>query len=169
MGRMTAPLSGKDLWDSEKFRHIGASHLLLLSPLCLEKTQGSWLGCTDWYDDGRRLCTCVGGCIKAGRLCVHSLNGIVTRGYVENGYAHGIKVRTWTVDNLDQMREVIEMNVDVFVADWPYSGRKVVDRKWSYIPMKIFGKLSTGGWPMNLSIKGKGRLENVLSKFFRKN
>ena len=62
-----------------------------------------------------------------GACAVHPPEGIVTKEYVENCHAHGIKVHAWTVDNPVRMRQMVGMGVDAFITDCPVSGRSVVD------------------------------------------
>ena len=64
---------------------------------------------------------------RLGACAVHPPEHIVTKEYVENSHAHGIKVHTWTVDNPTRMRQMVEMGVDAFITDCPDSGRRVVD------------------------------------------
>ncbi|MBR2215357.1 MAG: glycerophosphodiester phosphodiesterase [Selenomonadaceae bacterium] len=63
---------------------------------------------------------------------VHPPESMVTREYIENCHANGIKVHTWTVDSPERMRELVDLGVDAFITDCPDSGRKVVEegKRW---------------------------------------
>ncbi len=64
------------------------------------------------------------------RLCAAALHPPMqglTKEYIDRCREYGLKVHTWTVDNLDKMREVIAMGVDAFITDCPDNGRRIVD------------------------------------------
>ncbi len=60
-------------------------------------------------------------------IAVHPPVRVLTKEYIDQCHEHGLKVHTWTVDNRDQMREVITMGVDAFITDCPDNGRRIVD------------------------------------------
>ncbi len=60
-------------------------------------------------------------------MAVHPPVCVLTKKYIDQCHEHGLKVHTWTVDNLDKMREVIAMGVDAFITDCPDNGRRIVD------------------------------------------
>ena len=60
-------------------------------------------------------------------IAVHPPVGTLTEEYIDRCHKFGLKVHTWTVDNLDKLREVITMGVDAFITDCPDNGRKIAD------------------------------------------
>lgn len=59
-------------------------------------------------------------------IAVHPPENIVTREYVEKCHAHNIRVHTWTVDNPQRMKELIEFGVDAIITDCPDNGRRIL-------------------------------------------
>lgn len=64
---------------------------------------------------------------RLGAMAVHPPVGTLTKEYIDQCHEYGLKVHTWTVDNLDKMREVITMGVDAFITDCPDNGRRIAD------------------------------------------
>lgn len=65
---------------------------------------------------------------RLGAMAVHPPVGALTKAYIDRCHEYGLKVHTWTVDNLDKMREVITMGVDAFITDCPDNGRKIMEQ-----------------------------------------
>ena len=64
---------------------------------------------------------------RLGAMAVHPPAQALTRAYVAHCHACGLKVHTWTVDNLVMIHCVTAMGVDAFITDCPDNGRNVVD------------------------------------------
>ncbi len=60
-------------------------------------------------------------------MAVHPSINALTKEYIERCHEYGLKVHTWTVDNLIMMHGVVAMGVDAFITDCPDNGRKIVD------------------------------------------
>ncbi len=60
-------------------------------------------------------------------MAVHPPVSALTKEYIDRCHEHGLKVHTWTVDNLIMMHGVIAMGVDAFITDCPDNGRRIVD------------------------------------------
>ena len=64
---------------------------------------------------------------RLGAMAVHPPVQPLTKEYIDKCHEYGLKVHTWTVDNLIMMHGVIAMGVDAFITDCPDNGRKIVD------------------------------------------
>ncbi len=64
---------------------------------------------------------------RLAAMAVHPPVGALKKEYIDQCHEYGLKVHTWTVDNRDQMREVIKMGADAFITDCPDNGRRIVD------------------------------------------
>ena len=47
------------------------------------------------------------------------MNEIVNRSFVEAAHARGLQVHVWTIDDVAQMRALIELGVDGVMTDQP--------------------------------------------------
>ena len=54
-------------------------------------------------------------------------DGTVDRRFIERAHGHGLPVYTWTVNDADRMRELIDMGIDGLITDVPDLARSVVD------------------------------------------
>ena len=64
---------------------------------------------------------------RLGAMAVHPPVRVLTKEYIDRCHEHGLKVHTWTVDNLIMIHGVIAMGVDAFITDCPDNGRRIVD------------------------------------------
>ena len=64
--------------------------------------------------------------IRALEACaIHPWEQIITAERVKKWHSWGIEVNTWTIDNRERMRALIEMGVDGIITDCPDTGRQV--------------------------------------------
>jgi len=52
---------------------------------------------------------------------------IVNAGFVDAAHALGVEVHVWTINDPDQMRELLALGVDGFITDFPARGREVIE------------------------------------------
>ncbi len=54
-------------------------------------------------------------------------DGTVDRSFIERAHGAGLEVNTWTVDDPERMRELIDMEIDGLITNVPDVAREVVD------------------------------------------
>ena len=64
---------------------------------------------------------------EAGMDAIIPYDRTVDRRFVEKAHAAGLVVNTWTVNDADRMRELIDIGVDGLITDVPDIARAVVD------------------------------------------
>ena len=58
---------------------------------------------------------------------VHPNYRHIDKAYIDNCHANGIKVTTWTVDPIVELKRFCEYGVDIIITDCPDNGRKIAD------------------------------------------
>lgn len=58
---------------------------------------------------------------------VHPYYKHIDKDYIERCHANGIKVNTWTVDLLVELKRFCDYGVDIIITDCPDNGRKIRD------------------------------------------
>ena len=58
---------------------------------------------------------------------VHPNYRHIGKEYIDNCHANGIKVTTWTVDPIVELKRFCEYGVDIIITDCPDNGRKIAD------------------------------------------
>jgi len=58
---------------------------------------------------------------------VHPNYQHIDKEYIDNCHANGLKVNTWTVDPLVELKRFCEYGVDIIITDCPDNGRKIAD------------------------------------------
>ena len=58
---------------------------------------------------------------------VHPYFKHIDKAYIENCHTHGLKVNTWTIDPLVELKRFCEYGVDIIITDCPDNGRKIAD------------------------------------------
>lgn len=58
---------------------------------------------------------------------VHPYYKHIDKDYIERCHANGIKVNTWTVDPLVELKRFCDYGVDIIITDCPDNGRKIRD------------------------------------------
>lgn len=54
---------------------------------------------------------------------------IITREFVRDMHARGIKVQVWTINSLDEMRALLELGVDGIITDYPDRLKALIDNQ----------------------------------------
>lgn len=58
---------------------------------------------------------------------VHPNYQHIDKEYIDNCHANGLKVNTWTIDPLVELKRFCEYGVDIIITDCPDNGRKIAD------------------------------------------
>lgn len=58
---------------------------------------------------------------------VHPYYKHISKEYIDMCHVHGIRVNTWTVDPLVDLKRFCEYGVDIIITDCPDNGRKIAD------------------------------------------
>ena len=58
---------------------------------------------------------------------VHPAAASVTANYVRHCHAHGIRVNVWTANRPEDIRKLMDLQVDAIITDCPDTGRRVAD------------------------------------------
>lgn len=64
---------------------------------------------------------------------VHPNYQHIDKEYIDNCHANGLKVNTWTVDPLVELKRFCEYGVDIIITDCPDNGRKIADGDYSFL------------------------------------
>lgn len=54
---------------------------------------------------------------------------VITKGFVDTAHHHGIVVHAWTIDDPDEMAELLDLGVDGIMTDEPAVLREVLERR----------------------------------------
>ncbi len=65
--------------------------------------------------------------VEADMNAIVPWDGTVDRSFIDRAHAAGLEVNTWTVDDPERMRELIEMGIDGLITNVPDVARQVVD------------------------------------------
>lgn len=71
----------------------------------------------------------VAACVSAGHGALHPFVGTVDRALVDACHDAGLEINVWTVDDPDQIAELVDLGVDGIVTNVPDVARLVVDRR----------------------------------------
>ena len=58
---------------------------------------------------------------------VHPYYQHIDKAYIDNCHDNGIKVNTWTIDSIVDLKRFCEYGVDIIITDCPDNGRKIAD------------------------------------------
>jgi len=58
---------------------------------------------------------------------------IVTERFVETAHRHGIQVHVWTVDDADEMRQLLDLGVDGIMTDAPAVLKQVLEERGAWV------------------------------------
>ena len=67
--------------------------------------------------------------VEHGHQALHPWDGAVDEALIERAHAAGLIVNTWTVDDPDRMRQLVDWGVDGIVTNVPDVARSVVDTR----------------------------------------
>lgn len=54
----------------------------------------------------------------------------INKEYIDKCHDHGLRVNTWTVDSLVELKRFCEYGVDIIITDCPDNGRKIADGEY---------------------------------------
>jgi glycerophosphoryl diester phosphodiesterase len=66
--------------------------------------------------------------VQRGHIALHPWVGLLSREVIEQCHARGLQVNTWTCDDPDRMRELIEWGIDGICTNVPDIALAVLDR-----------------------------------------
>ncbi|MDZ7732323.1 MAG: glycerophosphodiester phosphodiesterase [Acidimicrobiia bacterium] len=66
--------------------------------------------------------------VAGGHVALHPHVAYVDEAFVRKTHARGLRVHTWTVDDPDRIRELVEIGVDGIVTNVPDVARRIIDQ-----------------------------------------